>query len=325
LPATAIWQKARLSAGFLLVGLLLGGCAGLLPQATALRDQPPPDLPQRAELKEVPFHAQEEYHCGPAALAMALNAAGVGATPEALVEQVYLPGRKGSLQIEMLVAARRNGAVAYELEPKLENVLREVAAGTPVVVLENYGILLWPGWHYSVVVGYDLKEGDIVRRSGLKPRQTMPFPLFEYVWKSEGYWAMVAVPPDRVPVTATEPRYASAVVALERSGQVKSAHTAYGAMLKRWPASLAGLMGLGNTAYALKDLQGAETAFSRAAREHPDAPAPFNNLAHLLAERGRLDEALAAAERAVSLGGPLQATARSTLEEIRRKAGKTVP
>ena len=65
----------------------------MLPQATALRDQPPPDLPQRAELKEVPFHAQEEYHCGPAALAMVLNAAGVGATPVALVEQVYLPGR----------------------------------------------------------------------------------------------------------------------------------------------------------------------------------------------------------------------------------------
>jgi hypothetical protein len=321
-----MWQqKARLSAGFLLLGALLSGCAGLLPQASALRDQPPAGLPERAELKEVPFHAQEEYHCGPAALAMALNAAGVGATPEALVEQVYLPGRKGSLQIEMLVAARRNGAVAYELEPKLENVLREVAAGTPVVVLENYGILLWPAWHYSVVVGYDLKEGDIVRRSGLKPRQTMPFPLFEYVWKSEGYWAMVAVPPDRVPVTATEPRYASAVVALERSGQVKSAHTAYSAMLKRWPSSLAGLMGLGNTAYALKDLAGAEIAFSRATREHPDAPAPLNNLAHVLSERGRLDEALAAAERAVGLGGPMQATAQSTLEEIRRKAGKSAP
>ena len=52
----------------------------------------------------------------------------------------------------------------------------------------------------------------------------------------------------------------------------------------------------------------------------PESAAPFNNLAHVLAERGRLNEALAAAERAVSLGGPLQPTAQNTLEEIRRKA-----
>src|SRR5262249_20614432 len=209
----------------------------------------------------VPFHAQDDYQCGPAALAMALNAAGVPATPEELVNQVYLPGRKGSLQIEMLVAARRHGLVAYELAPKMENVLREVAAGTPVVVLENYGFRIGPKWHSSVVVGYDLQADQIVRRSGMHPRQTMPLPVFEYVWKSDGYWAMVAVPPDHVPATATEERYAGAVVALEKSGQPAVARTAYEAMLRRWPTSLAGWMGLGNTAYALKDLAGAETAF----------------------------------------------------------------
>lgn len=320
-----MWRKARLSAGFLLLGALLGGCAGLLPQTYSLREQPPSGLPPKAELRDVPFHAQEEYHCGPAALAMALNAAGVGATPEELVEQVYLPGRKGSLQVEMLVAARRNGMVAYELAPRLEDVLREVAAGTPVIVLENYGFRIWPIWHYAVVVGYDLDAGEIIRRSGMKPRQTMPFPVFEYVWKDEGYWAMVAVPPGRVPTTATEERYASAVVALEKSGQLRNAQLAYDAMLKRWPSSLAGMMGRGNTAYALKDPATAESAFRQAAQEHPDAVAALNNLAHILAERGKLDEALATAERAVGLGGPLQGAARETLQEIRKMAGKEAP
>jgi tetratricopeptide (TPR) repeat protein len=320
-----LWRKARLSAGFLLLGALLGGCAGLLPQTYSLREQPPSGLPPKAELRDVPFHAQEEYHCGPAALAMALNAAGVGATPEELVEQVYLPGRKGSLQVEMLVAARRNGMVAYELAPRLEDVLREVAAGTPVIVLENYGFRIWPIWHYAVVVGYDLDAGEIIRRSGMKPRQTMPFPVFEYVWKDEGYWAMVAVPPGRVPTTATEERYASAVVALEKSGQLRNAQLAYDAMLKRWPSSLAGMMGRGNTAYALKDPATAESAFRQAAQEHPDAVAALNNLAHILAEHGKLDEALATAERAVGLGGPLQGAARETLQEIRKMAGKEAP
>jgi hypothetical protein len=225
----------------------------------------------------------------------------------------------------MLVAARRNGMVSYELEPRLEDVLREVAAGTPVIVLENYGFRLWPVWHYAVVVGYDREAGEIIRRSGMKPRQTMPFPVFEYVWKSEGYWAMVAVPPGRVPATATEARYASAVAALEKSGQLQSAQIAYDAMLKRWPSSLAGLMGRGNTAYALKDRAAAESAFRQAAQEHPDSVAALNNLAHVLAERGQLDEALAAAERAVGLGGPLLPSAAGTLDEIRRKATATAP
>jgi hypothetical protein len=309
-----------LTAGFLLLCALLSGCAALLPQATAVREQPPADLPARAELREVAFHGQDEYYCGPAALAMALNAAGVDVTPESLVGQVYIPGRKGSLQIEMLVAARRNGLVAYALEPRLTDVLREIAAGTPVISLENYGWKIWPKWHYAVLVGYDLDKGELIRRSGLTPRQVMPFEVFEYVWSTDGHWSMVAVPPDRVPVTATEARYGSAVIALEKTGNVKNARVAYDTMLKRWPGSLVGLMGRGNTAYALKDLATAEAAFREASERHPGSTSAFNNLAHVLAERGRLDEAIAAAERAVSLGGPLLPSAQATLEGVRRRA-----
>jgi tetratricopeptide (TPR) repeat protein len=132
---------------------------------------------------------------------------------------------------------------------------------------------------------------------------------------------MVAVPPDRVPVTASEARYAEAVVALEKSGQVENAHTAYNALLKRWPSNLAGQMGRGNTAYALKDIADAESAFRQATRDHPDAAAAFNNLAQVLAERGKLEDALAAAEHAVSLGGPLLTATQATRDEIRQKAG----
>jgi len=302
------------------LGALLQGCALVLPQATALQNGPPAGLPPRAELAQVPFYPQEEYQCGPAAIAMAMNAAGAKVTPEAMVSQVYLPGRRGSLQVEMLAAPRRHGFVSYELEPRMVDVLREVAAGTPVVVLENYGLPWWPQWHYAVIVGYDFGLREVIRRSGVRERQTMPFPVFEYTWKDEGYWAMVVAPPDRVPATATERRYGAAVAALEQAGQTLSARTAYNAMLKRWPSSFAGLMGSGNTAYALHDLAGAESAFRRAAREHPDSAAAYNNLAHVLAERGALPEALTAAERAVSLGGPLLPAATTTLEEIRRKA-----
>ena len=314
-------SKARLLAGFLFLSMALGGCAVILPQTEALKTQRPADLPASAELTQVPFFAQEQYQCGPAALAMALNAAGVKVTPEALVDQVYIPARKGSLQIEMLVSARRHGLVSYELAPQLTDAMREIADGTPVIVLENYGFRIFPIWHYAVLIGYDLDQGQVLRHSGIHERQTMPFGVFEYLWKDEGHWAMVAVPPDRVPVTASEARYAEAVVALEKSGQVENAHTAYNALLKRWPSNLAGQMGRGNTAYALKDIADAESAFRQATRDHPDAAAAFNNLAQVLAERGKLEDALAAAEHAVSLGGPLLTATQATRDEIRQKAG----
>ena len=252
---------------------------------------------------------------------MAMNAAGANVTPEQMVDQVYLPARKGSLQVEMLVAPRRHGLVTYELAPQMQDLLREVAAGTPVVVLENYRYRWWPLWHYAVIVGYDLAEAEVIRRSRTRQRQTMPFNVFEYVWVDDNYWAMVVVPPDRVPVTATEERFAQAVAALERIGQASNAHTAYNAMLKRWPNSLGGMMGRGNTAYALKDLDTAEASFRQATRDHPEAASAFNNLAHVLSERGKLAEALATAEHAVSLGGPLLPATQATLEEIRRQTG----
>lgn len=91
--------------------LVLAGCISL-PQTEALRASGYAGLPARVELVDVPYYAQEDLMCGPTSLAMALNAVGVDAKVASLTEQVYLPGREGSLQIEMLAATRRNGALA---------------------------------------------------------------------------------------------------------------------------------------------------------------------------------------------------------------------
>lgn len=290
-----------------------------MPQSSRLLKELPPEIPVQSSLESTPFFPQEDFQCGPAALAMALNAAGVKVTPDELLPQVYIPSKKGSLQIEMLVAARRNGLVAYELAPRLTDVLREIAAGTPVIVLENYSYGLSPVWHYSIAMGYDLSGGRIVRHSGKNAYESMPFGAFEYLWKSDGHWSMVALPPDKLPASANEQKYAKAVSALENSGQVKNAHIAYKTLLKRWPNNLTGLLGLGNTSYALKDLEGAESAFTSATTSHPDSVAAFNNLAHVLFDMGRKDASLKAAEYAVSLGGPMKNISEITLNEIRGK------
>jgi hypothetical protein len=319
-PKLVFLNKACRLVGFFLLCTIINGCSFVLPQSEALRKQVPTDLPPQIELKNIPFYAQDDYQCGPAALAMVLNAAGANVTPASLVDQVYIPARKGSLQIEMLAATRTHGLLAYELAPQFNDVLREISAGNPVVVLENYSYGLWPVWHYAVAVGYDLKEREITRRSGKRPREILPFSAFEYIWKTDGYWAMIALPPDKMPATVDEARYAKAILALEKSGHTKNAQIAYSKLLERWPKNIIGQMGLGNTSYILKDLEGAKAAFLKVTEDHPKAAEGFNNLANVLYDLGEINNAILAAEAAVNLGGPFLEKSQSTLDKIRQQS-----
>jgi hypothetical protein len=277
-------------------------------------------FPQPVELTAVPFFPQEEYQCGPAALATVLNAAGVTVTPDQLVQEVYLPKRKGSLQLEMIGAARRHGRVPYVLRPELESLFAEVASGNPVLILQNLSFWWYPKWHYAVVVGFDLPHDRIVLRSGKEPRHDIPIEIFERTWRRSRYWAMVVLSPDRLPFTAEEIPYVQAVVPFERLARWPEASTAYSAALKRWPKSLAAQVGLGNSRYALGDASGAEEAFRQATLEHPDAAAAFNNLAQVLADQHKWPEARTAALRAVELGGPQIETFRETLKQIETRS-----
>ena len=301
--------------------LLVSGCANLWPQTAQLREALPPGLPERVELAEVPFFPQTEYQCGPAALATALASSGVKVPPEDLVSQVYLPERKGSLQVEMLAAARRHGLVSYQLAPRLEDVLREIAAGTPVILLQNLG--LRDGWHYAVAVGYDYYTGDIILRSGVTEREIMAFTINEFVWMRSGYWAMVAVPPGRIPATADEQRWLGAIAALERTGNAAAARTAYARFLERWPDNVNAAIGLANTHHALGALAQAEDVLRAAARRAPDSVIVLNNLAQTLSDRGKHAEALRFIERAAAAGGPFAAAVAETRATIRKRLGKT--
>jgi tetratricopeptide (TPR) repeat protein len=306
----------------------------LFPQTAILRDGLPPGLPEIVELKQVPFFPQKEYQCGPAALATALAAAGARVTPDDLVSQVYLPGRQGSLQVEMLAAARRHGMVSYQLAPSFNDLLTEVAAGNPVIVLQNLGLV--DGWHYAVAIGYDYDPGMLILRSGETEREEMRFFVHEFVWRRSAYWAMVAMPPDRIPVTADETRWLAAVAALERAalssdpGQrehLPRARDAYVATTKRWPNNLNAYIGLANTQYALGDLRAAEGSLRQAVKLDPESPVAQNNLAQTLSDLGRNDEALPIIERVAASpagsSGPFAAAIQRTRQGILEKLRKT--
>jgi hypothetical protein len=283
-----------------------------------LRSAWPEGVEQTVELTAVPFFPQAEYQCGPAALATVLSHSGVAVTPEPLVSQVYLPSRQGSLQIEMLAAPRRYARVSYQLAPRYADVLREVAAGNPVIVLQDVGPM-FTQWHYAVLNGFDYPSGTLYLRSGTKARQKMPFTAFEREWMKSGYWAMVVTPPDRIPVTATEQGWMSAVLAMARAGDGAAATSAYAAALKRWPDNLPAAIGLANQHHARGAFAEAVEVLRVAQQKHPQSVIVINNLAQALSDQGRHAEALAQIEMASDPQSPFAAEVRSTRQVIMKR------
>lgn len=263
----------------------------------------------------MPFYPQEEYQCGPAALAMAATAAGVPLSPEELVEYVYLPARQGSLQQEMLATGRRYGLLAYQIQPDIEALLREIEAGHPVIVLQNLGLQSMPRWHYAVAIGFDRMRNQLIMHSGLTERMEMSLYTFEHTWARSGYWGMLVLPPDRLPATAQADRFVSAAAALERT-QPRAAQTAYRTALKNWPDHPTAWLGVGNTAYIKGETEVALEAYQTLVALHPDFADGWNNLAQVLFEKGRLEEASSAIARAITLGGARLPRYRQLQQEI---------
>jgi len=299
---------------------LLAGCSHSVSEQ--LSKLPTSDLPPSVEIHQAPFFPQERYQCGPAALATTLTYTGVDTSADQLVPQVYLPAREGSLQAEMLAATRRHDRVAVVLKPSMEDLLREVGDGKPVLVLQNLGFNWYPKWHYAVVVGYDFQLQQIVLRSGITQRKTMPLTLFDRTWRRSDRWAMIVVRPGEIPITATEDNYLKAVLPFEQGKNWQTANAAYRAAAKRWPKSLGATMGVGNSYYQMAKIADAERAY-RAALVIDRAHAPaHNNLAQVLLERRQLTEAISHAQQAVSIGGPYTDAYRQTLNEIKRALEK---
>ena len=298
--------------GTLLALLVIGGCA----------HTPPADFPAAAgpgvELDKTPFFAQQTHQCGPAALATVLGASGEQVTPTELVSQTYLPGRHGSLQLELVAAARRHQRIPYVLDPDAAALFAELDAGHPVLVLQDLGVGPLKVWHYAVVIGYDAQERNIILRSGTTERLVMPYADFAQSWRKSGMWAVVVLSSDVLPATAEPGRYAESIVPIESLGDVAIARDAYATALTRWPDNLVALFGLATTDYRLGDLSAAKLAYERLLHLAPDNPIVLNNLAEVNLGLGCATRAADYAQAAlgyVPQGSELESAIKDTREE----------
>ncbi|WP_051185179.1 PA2778 family cysteine peptidase [Desulfatiglans anilini] len=192
--------------GIFLCGLLvlMAGCAGGIYRSETRLDCH--GLPARMELASVPFHPQREYQCGPAALASALEFSGCKVSPKKISSEIYTPSLEGSLQPLLLSAVRSRSRLPYIIDT-FEALIREIAAGHPVVVLQNLSLGFYPIWHYAVVIGYDLDRKIIILRSGEDSRMERGWRTVEKTWGRAENWGFVVLRLDELPASADEPSY----------------------------------------------------------------------------------------------------------------------
>jgi hypothetical protein len=294
---------------------------------------PPLDLravagSETVELTAVPFHAQLDHQCGPAALLALLEHSGVEVSYDAVVQRVYVPGLEGSLQVEMAAAARHFGRIAYSLPPRPEAVFAEVSQGRPVVALFNLGVPSRPVWHYAVVVGFDPQAGRVLLRSGRDRRQTWRASSWLRRWDWGGRWALVALRPGEWPAAADRRRLLQALADFETGAPPLQAREAWLTAAERWPDEPLVWLGLGNAAHGAGDPAAAVMAFRRALGVAPAHLAARLNLATVLEAAGDPcgglsqlgpppDPAHPLAARFTALEGELRSSCASQLPERR--------
>jgi tetratricopeptide (TPR) repeat protein len=257
--------------------VLLSGCAS--PIGTSFSSAA--DIPRRAEIEQAPAFIED---------ASAFNAA---------------------KQAELLEAARRSGAIAIIISPSTDALMREVAAGAPVVVqLKPVADATT-----AVVMGYDFDAKTISLLANKTSRTNMSLASFQRDWASAARWGFMVTAPSKLPVTATEKETQQALIAFEKVAKPADAAVAYSTASQRWPSNAVLRMGLGNSLHAAGDKARASQVYEQLAREKKSGAA-WVNLAMTYAEQGKKREANEAAQQALASGEPWAAKARELLKKL---------
>jgi hypothetical protein len=199
-------RSGRLLSG-LTVGLwslLMVGCAGqtflepgparLEGPAALVQGSPAPADSFRRHVA-VPFFPDDTDQCGPATLASVLTYWGVRTDPVVLKEEIYLPRLKGTLPLDLLLAAQERGLNAEIYQGSLDNLKVELEAGHPLVALLDLGFAIFPQGHYVVVTGYDDQRQGVYVHSSLEPDVFIPYERFLRSWEKTGRWTLLVEPP----------------------------------------------------------------------------------------------------------------------------------
>ena len=291
-------KKSKRSSGlnktFIVLLVLVGGCSAHQPVIELAERRP-------VDLAEVPFYPQEDYQCGPAALATLLGASEVPVTPEQLVPQIYVPQRRGSFQIELIATTRKYARIPYVIDPDMDHLLDELDMGRPVLVLQNLGVKNKPIWHYAVVNGYDPLSQELYLRSGTEPKKVVSMSWFYRTWQLAGMWALVALKPSESPANLDQEKHIKSVVAMETVQSPTFMLEAYSSFAQLFPNNSIAALGLANAYLRNNEVNHAIRLYHQLITANPNDVAARNNLAMALGDAGCYEDAVSEAQKAIVL------------------------
>jgi hypothetical protein len=278
----------------LLFPLLLGGCITMAPRSSRAGDA-------AAVIPNVPLLKWGVESCGAGSLSTVLQHYG-DPTPMETWDADLPKIRGGVLTIDMLLGARKKGFDAQLVTGTPDVVATEVVAGRPVILMLQ--VVEYPGthydfFHYIVVDGIDQERGLIRTQWGDRKGRWTTFAKLEKPWAGGGHAAIFIRP------RSGSSDALRAAVALEDQGKIAEAAARYRDITSSDPRSVLAWTNLGNAERQLGDTAEAERAYRKAIEADADAARDaLNNLAWLLYEQKRLDEAEPLARKAVAEAGP---------------------
>lgn len=221
--------------------------------------------------------------------------------------------RGGVMTVDLLIAARQKGFDARIVTGDPGTVEAELRAGRPVILMLQVLDFLGRGhdfFHYIVADGIDIERRLIRTQFGDGRARWVTFEKIDKPWSGGAKTAILIRPRDPLADRIRE------AVALEESGDLRAAAERYRALLGAHPESALAWTNLGNVSMRLGNRREAEEAFQKALAIDAAARDAMNNLAWLLFEEKRLDEAETLARRAVAAGGPDRYLVLDTLARI---------
>jgi hypothetical protein len=250
-------------------------------------------------IPNVPMQRWGIESCGAGSLSTVLQHYGDTTTMQSW--DATLPKTRGGvLTIDMLIAARKAGFDAQLVTGTPAVVGSELQQGHPVILMLQ--VVDAPGhhydfFHYIVVDGIDSAAGLVRTQFGDGQGRWTTFDRLEKAWSGGGHAAILIHPGGASDALR-------AAVALEEAGKYADAAHAYRVILAQHPDSLLAWTDLGNAEVQLGNRAEAEDAFRKALALDATARDALNNLAWLLYQSKRYDEAESLARKAVAQRGP---------------------
>ncbi len=154
-------------------------------------------LPRSAKIENISRIKQITNYCGPACVASVLNHLGREDTQETVGKVIYDAGSGATSGADMLLYARDKGFSAYSWNSNTRDLKAKLAAGFPVIVLQQNSIIDTSG-HYRVVTGYDDATSTFrVMDPYYDEITSLTYSRFDQLWRTKGCWSLVVVPPDK--------------------------------------------------------------------------------------------------------------------------------